>query len=127
MSAEKDKLGLFFGPQTEDLINYIFRELSDDIVDEIDLDRISPEIGGVARELVTTGAILTFTAALAVPIFRLIERWMEQQRQREATELIYEAAKENPEVVSVLAEMEKQHIDFFVKRGKITVPRLSLK
>lgn len=121
----KDILCLASGEETESLINYIFKELPDEVIDEIDLDRIAPEGGGVARELVTTGAILTFATALAVPIFRLIETWLEQRRQGEARKIIYQAAKENPDALKILAQLEKDHSNLVVELAKVRAPMLA--
>ena len=115
MSGQFEKLQLSAEDETEDMINFVFRELPDEIVDQIELERLSPEGGGVARELITTAAILTFSSTLALPVFRLIEKWMENKREERSLELIYRAAQENPSVVKILADLEKHHADVAVK------------
>ena len=124
MTDESEVLGIYGGPATEELINYIFRELPDEVVDQIDLARISPEGSGVARELITTGAVLTFASTLTVAIFRLVERWMEQQRQAKAMQLVYQASNENKEAMKTLAALEKKHAEVLVKYGAVRMPSL---
>ncbi len=115
MGDGRDSIDIAAGQDTEALVNFIFGQLADDVVDQIDLERITPEGTGIARELVTTTAVLTFASALAVPIIGLIARWMEIQRQRTAIELIYKAVKENSGAVKELVELEKLHAQLSVK------------
>jgi hypothetical protein len=118
MADLEDRFCLAAGADTEALVNFIFNGLSDEDADQVKLDRIVPEGGGVARELVTTGAVLTFASALAVPIFRLVERWMEERRQAAARRFIYEAATENPEALKILGDLEKLHSNVIVELAK---------
>jgi hypothetical protein len=122
-AAKQDRLAISAGIETEALVNYIFTELPNEVVDTIDLTRIPKSEKNVARELVTAAAILAIpSAAIARSIFRLIERWMEQRREGKAIELIYEAATgPNPEVVPVLERLEKAHSELAAKTGLITV------
>jgi hypothetical protein len=120
MDRSRDRIAIAAGRDTEDLVNFIFQQLPDEVVDEVDLKRLSPEEAGVARELLTTAAILTASSTIAVSVVRLIERWVEARRQREAVELIYEAGKENPDVVKVLTELEKHHSNVGATFGRIT-------
>jgi hypothetical protein len=114
-----DKLSVYAGSDTDALVSFIFRQLPDAQVDQIGLDRIAGQGGGVARELITTAAVLSFSSALALPIFRLVERWMEQERQKRAMKLIYEAARETPQALEILAELEKKHTEVSVQyRGE---------
>jgi hypothetical protein len=123
--VENEKIALLSDLETESLVNFIFQNLPDDVVDQIDLTRLSPEAGGVAREPVTTAAILTFGSVLSVQIFRLIEKWMEQKRQQQAVTLIYEASKNgDSEAVKVLADLEKRHTDLSIKFGIVSLKDL---
>ncbi len=126
MADVEDRFCLVAEADTEALVNFIFNGLSDEEADQVKLDRIVPEGGGVARELVTTGAVLTFVSALAVPIFRLVERWMEERRQDAARRFIYEAATENPEALKILADLEKLHSNVIVELAKVRSPLPSL-
>jgi len=119
MSHRDEVLAIAAGEDTEAIVNSIFKALPNDIVDEVALERISETSDGVARELITTAAVLTFSSAVAAKIFSLLERYMEERRQRAATELIYQAAKDNPTVLKILAELEKKHADVSVKIGKL--------
>jgi len=119
MAEELKQISVSAGPETEELLNYVFKNLSDEIVDQIRLERITPESNGVARELVTTAAVLSFSSAIAVPIINLIGKWMEQKRQQRAVELIYRSAKENPKVTHMLVELEKKRAELAVKPGNI--------
>jgi hypothetical protein len=114
--AERDRISLS-GPETEAMLKFIFSQLPDDVVDQIELDRMTPEGGGVAHELVTTAAILSLASALSVQIFHLIGKWMEQKRQQQATLLIYQSAKENPTALKI--DLEKQHTELSIKYGAI--------
>lgn len=123
--AEHEKVALLSGVETESLVNFIFQNLPDDVVDQIELTRVSPESGGIAREAVTTAAILTFGSVLSVPIFRLIEKWMEQRRQQQAVALIYEASKSGDgEAAKVLADLEKKHTDLSIRFGIVSLKDL---
>ena len=64
--GKTEQLTLSAGPETEALVNFIFKELSDQLVDQIDLKRVTPATGGVAREFITTGALLTLAPGHAV-------------------------------------------------------------
>jgi hypothetical protein len=108
------------GDKTEELINFVFRGLSDELTDQIELQRVADTEGGVARELITAGAILTFAPALGIPVFRLVERWMEINRQKSAVKLICEAGKEDKAIMKTLAELEKKHADVMVSYGKLS-------
>ena len=121
MDQNHDRIAVAAGTDTEDLVNFIFQQLPDEIVDGVDLKRLSPEEAGVARELVTAAAILTLSSTITVSVVRLIERWMEGRRQREAVQLIYEAGKENrDDVVKALTELEKLHTNVAATFGHIT-------
>jgi len=122
MSESKDVLTIVADTETDNLVNFIFRELPDNVVDMIDLERLSPATTGVARELVTLAAVLTFSSTLSIAIFRLVERWMEQERQRVAAELIYKSGTDNPTVTKILSDLEKKHSDVLVRYGSLKLP-----
>mgnify|MGYP000923239481 CR=1 FL=1 len=115
MTDFTDTAELRFGSATEDLVNFIYQSLPDEIADEVRLHRTAPDNIDIAREPTTIAAILTFSAMHAPRIVGLIERWMEGRRQGKAAELIYKAGKENPGVIKVLADLEKRHTGVMVQ------------
>ena len=115
MRTELDQIKIAAGTSTDELVSFIFRELDDDIVDQIDLERASVKPEGVARELVTTAAVLTLASTLTVSVVKLIARWLEQNRQRDAIELVYQASKRDPDMAKLLAELELKHADVMVQ------------
>lgn len=119
MTEDMSSLDILGGEHTEELVSFVFSNLPDDIVDEISLERFGPEKGGVAKEFVTIGAALTFSSVLAVQIFGLIQRYMEEKRQEEALKLIYKAAKEDIRVAEILADIEKHHVTQIAKYGPV--------
>jgi hypothetical protein len=119
MAQNRESITISVGPETDTLLKYIFRALPDELVDQVQLERITPEAGGVAKELITTAAVLSLSSAVAVQIFKLIGKWMEMDRQRKAVQLIYQASKENPAAMKVLADLEKHHAELSVKYGAI--------
>lgn len=108
------------GPETEELVNSIFRSLNDDEADSVDLKRVS-ESEGVAREPVTTAALLTLGAGVLYKIIPLIDRYLEQRRQKNVLEIIYKAAEENPAAVEALTQVSLKHADVAVSFRPINV------
>ena len=118
-----DKIAIIDDRHAEAIVTYIMNNLPDETIDGIELERISPISGGVAREVITTAAVLTLVPTVTVAVVRLIERWMEINRQQKSTQFIYEASKANPAALKALAELERKHTETFVKYGQIGDPR----
>jgi hypothetical protein len=120
----KDRLCLEAGDDTEALVNFIFKELPDELVDEIELSRIAPKTG-VAREPITTGAILTCGTTLTLAVIQLVRRWMEQNRQKEHMKMIFDAAQQgNLEAAKLLLQLAKDHSKVVIEFEKVRVPEV---
>lgn len=119
MSEQSDRIQISFGSRTDEITNYVFRSLPDEIVDEIELDRSVADNKGVARELVTSAAVITCATTISWHIFKLIDRWMENERRKAAGLLIYQSAKENPEALKILAEIEMKYVEVSARQGRV--------
>ncbi len=120
--SDKDRLYLEAGEDTEQLINFIFQNLPDSEVDEIDLYRSAPANTGVAREPITTSAILACSSTMALSVLKLVRLWMEHRRQDRTTKFIYDAAQVNPEAAKLLAQLEKEHSKVSIEFEKVRLP-----
>lgn len=97
------------GDQTDQLLNYIFSELDDEKLDEIEVERKYSESPGLAREPVTMMAALTLGPVLTTGVVRLIERWLETKRERENMSMVLKGFEISEEAGKTLAEMAKSH------------------
>jgi len=106
------------GQYTEELANYIFRNLSDKEADELDLERERSAVTGLAREPITIAVTLVLAgkffgeavgaAAAAVSatytIGHLIEKWMDEKYNSIRTDQAIKIYAHNPELAKLLLQ-----------------------
>ncbi|WP_299636339.1 hypothetical protein [uncultured Ruegeria sp.] len=114
------------GTETDELISYIFNEMTDDEADAVDVERVSDHSGDIAFEPVSATAIFAVTSATAFLVLRLIEQWVEGRRQDKQIEALVRASQTgvSDDVVKALTELSKKHADISVSRGSISAPTL---
>jgi hypothetical protein len=97
------------GRRTEDLLQFITAELDDETLDAIGVERRPMKGGTLASEPFTASAMLTLAAAGVVAVGRIIERWLEKQRQLEQLKLVAEGFKQSDEAGKALAKLSEKH------------------
>jgi hypothetical protein len=97
------------GDQTEDLIQYVTRRLDDATLDEIDINRELAKPSSLASEPITIGVTVALGTAAIAAVTRLVERWLESQRQLETLRIVVDApTDEAKKLLTGLAEKHAQ-------------------
>jgi hypothetical protein len=115
------------GSDTEGLIQAIIDEfktegLSEDAaLDAIEIDREHSYAGGVANEPITIAATLAFATTLVVATARGIERWMENNHQRDVLTLLIKTQGEGANI-KPLVDLAKKYAEVSKSQG---LPNLS--
>lgn len=99
------------GRYTEPLLQEILKGFDDVALDTIEIDRTIHKANGLASEPVIIAAAITATPILISAITRIIERWMENRKEREAMQLTIEAYKVSREAGDALKEISKKNAD----------------
>jgi hypothetical protein len=120
-SMTRYEVEISMGGDTEAAINFVFENLTDAECDEIDLTRTT-ESGGVAREPITSVALLSLAGGLALKIIPLIDRFLEHRRQRDHLELVMRAAENNSPALEALVKLAEKYADVTVKFVPIKTP-----
>ncbi len=90
---------------TEEVIQYILDGLSDNEVDALQIDRQVQKPDGLASEPVTTAVLITLGTVAASAVLRLLERWLENQRQLEQLRLVADGFTQSDEAGKQLAAL----------------------
>lgn len=117
---------LRFGDATEDLLGFLTRSLSDDEVDEIEVERVMAKSVGLASEPTTVAAVVTLSSVVAISLCRLIERYFEERRQLRQMELVLEAYGVSVEAGREIAELAKRHANIVATFGELPKPKSGL-
>lgn len=112
-------LELQAGEETEALIQYIFENLDDELLDKIDLKRNHSQKDGVASEALTSAAVLSLSASALAIIGRLVEKWLENERQFAHLKIILQAKKESDIDIAPIIDLAKKHSDIILETGFI--------
>ena len=107
-------ISLSAGDETESLVRFITNELDDESLDHMEVMRDLERRRDLASEPVTVAALLGLGGVTAVAVGRIIERWQENRRQREAAKTIIEAFKVSKDAGIALTELESRHADVAV-------------
>src|SRR4051794_6591778 len=87
-SSDHDEvLLLSAGEHTEELARFITEGLSDDELDQVDVWRDIERRDDLAAEPLTVALLIGVGGTVAVTVGRIIERWLENRRQRQQVEL----------------------------------------
>lgn len=104
-------LKLSAGKDTEDLAKFVFAELDDETLDEIEVEREHAPAHGLASEPVTVTLILTLGPPAILAIGRLTERWLEARRQERQMRLVMEAYEASPEAGQALKALAERNAE----------------
>lgn len=104
---------LKYGDKTENLLQAILSELSDEVLSEVDIDREIADTSGLASEPITISVTITIavSSVLIVNITRLIERWLENKRRKESETLLINAYNVSKAAGDALKELQIKHAD----------------
>lgn len=97
------------GSRTEDLLTFITTELDDDVLDQVEIDRQGLKSDRLATEPVTIAATLTLATTTVVIVGRIIERWLENDRQLEQLRLVATGFERSDEAGRALAALGKEN------------------
>lgn len=103
------RIRLDAGESTKSLSDYITANLSDEELDAMDVHRQQREEASLVSEPITTSVTFTVAVAGAISIARLIERWMETQRQVRMMTIVVEGFKQSDQVGKALAKLASEH------------------
>ena len=113
------------GDKTEELIRYIFNELDDENLDVTDVTKNVDTSGNIAFEPITISAILGTSTVVAILIARLIEKWMDSQKETANLELIYQAGNSglSDAAINAIKEVASKYADVSISNGVISIPK----
>lgn len=109
------------GDLTEELVQYITGDLDDETLDQIEVKRRgNPTINLVSEPITVTVAITTISLAGIVAVTRLIERWMENQKELETIKITAATALKSTDAAEILAGIANKHAEVAVAYGLVT-------
>ena len=110
-------LRLEAGDRTEERLQFVTAELDDATLDEVDVHREIGPPSGVASEPITAAVTLTLGTAAVVAVLRIVERWLEKQRQLETMRIIAEGFSQSDEAGKQLAKLAETHAGISTSYG----------
>lgn len=111
------------GHQTEDLLAFLTNELDNDTLDQIEIERQGLKSDKLATEPVTIAATLTLATTAVVVVGRIIERWLENQRQLEQLRVVATGFDRSDEAGKALAALGKENAKVAVTYGMPSAQR----
>lgn len=105
------------GRHTEDLLAFLTNELDDDTLDQIEIERQGLKADKLATEPVTIAATLTLATTAVVVVGRIIERWLENQRQLDQLRVVATGFNQSDEAGRALAALGKENAKVAVTYG----------
>ena len=106
-----------------DLWQFISDSLGDEILDEIEVTRKVRPSDGLACEPLTSAVILTLAPLGAAAVLRLVEKWMEFNRQREQLEIVLRGFSVSDEAGKAAERIALKHAQISVKYGPPSLPQ----
>ncbi len=100
------------GDQTEDLIQFVTKQLDDATLDEIEIKREVEWPSGLASEPITI-AVTMIGMTVIVEVTRLVERWLEKKRQIETLKIV--ASAPTNEIAEQLTRLAEKHVQVSIK------------
>lgn len=116
LSDQTSKLYLEAGRDTRDLVTFITSNLSDDLLDYIEVQEVNRQ-DALASEPFMVAAFVTLGTSSVYAVTRLIEKWIELRRQAKARHDITTAWEKDPKLGMELARLEKKFSGVAVKQG----------
>lgn len=111
------KILLDAGRDTEDLVSFITGEVSEDLLDEMSVERTGLKSEKLATEPLTVSATLTLSAAAIVTIGRIIEKWLEHRNQRAQLIIVAAGFSVSDEAGKALASVATKYADVAISFG----------
>ena len=111
------------GRHTEDLLAFLTNELDNDTLDQIEIERQGLKSDKLATEPVTIAATLTLATTAVVVVGRIIERWLENQRQLDQLRVVATGFNQSDEAGKALAALGKENAKVAVTYGMPSTPR----
>jgi hypothetical protein len=108
------------GVHTEALLQFITSELDDATLDEIEIQRDGVKSDKLVTEPLTVAATLTLATTGVIVVARIIERWMENQKQNAQLRIVAEGFKQSDEAGKALAEVSKYYSKVSIAYGMPT-------
>jgi len=112
-------LKIEFGEETESLLEFVLAEFDDEELDIIQVERETVEGEGLASEPTTVLAVIGLTSVVAIGVCRLIERYLEEKRQRENIKLVLVAYGVSNEAGMAVARIAESHANVAVSFGEL--------
>lgn len=125
MNRHEDVLTLAAGELSEDLISFVAAELDDEMLDGVDIYRVMERRDDLASEPITIAIVCGLGATAIVAVGRIIERWLENKRQRETIELTIHAYKISAEAAQIIAGIALKHAEVSVSYSLNSLPLTS--
>lgn len=110
------------GHSTEELAQFIAHRLDDETLDEIKFERKLAETEGLASEPITTTLVLTLSPIAAAVVVRLMERWLEINRQERNLKLVLDGFSVSDEAGKAAAQVALRHADVSITHGPVPWP-----
>lgn len=99
------------------LVDFVTQELDDTTLDQIDVEREIAPTEGLASEPVTVAVTLTLGTTAIVAVLRIVERWLESQRQMSTLTIVAEGFEQSDEAGKQLAALARKHAHVSTKYG----------
>ena len=105
------------GDQTGELVDYLTSQVDDNTLDSIDVKRQIAPVSGLASEPVTVAVTLTLSTATVIVVARVIERWLENQRQAQAMKAVVDGFDKSEAAGKALAGLASKHAQISLSYG----------
>lgn len=105
------------GERTEELLQYVTAALDDATLDEVEVRRESVRPGNLATEPLTIAATLALGTTAVVAVARIVERWLENQRQLEHLRIVAQGFERSDAAGAALADLGKAHAVVSIRYG----------
>jgi hypothetical protein len=122
MEIVMNQLVLRMDKNTEDLWQYVSANLDDSTLDEVEVERDIKDPSGLASEPVTSAIILALSPRAAAAVLRVVEKWMEAERQREQLEIVLRGFSISDEAGKSAASLAAKHAEVSIKYGPPALP-----
>jgi hypothetical protein len=103
------------GDHTESIVGFVTSELDDSLLDTINVDREVASTSGLASEPITLAATITLTTTAIVAVLRIVERWLEMQRQLQTLEIVADGFAKSSEAGEHLTRLAEKHAEVTAK------------
>lgn len=105
------------GEKTGSLVDFITNELDDDTLDQTEVDREIDPTTKLASEPITLTVTFTLSVTTAIAIARIVERWLETDRQIRTMKLVADGFKQSDEAGKALAKLADKHTSISIAYG----------